>query len=136
MHTIKTFISFKITFNNIRSQGAPFLVSRGLRLQSPPSPPGFSLRSQTWGLIALSNIGTKVWVEVEIEPGNKQTIFRYLIFELFTIVLYLFEVVYSFVCVETDRRTAQARYKVPDASSTICALCSSSAAQSWNKISK
>ena len=36
LHVIITFIGFKITFSNIRSHGAPLLISRGWRLAPPP----------------------------------------------------------------------------------------------------
>ena len=39
LHVIITFIGFKITFSNIRSHGAPLLISKGWRLAPPP---GFS----------------------------------------------------------------------------------------------
>ena len=49
LHVIITFIGFKITFSNIRSQGAPLLISRGWRL----APPGFFTLRQTFGLKGL-----------------------------------------------------------------------------------
>ena len=50
LHVIITFIGFKITFSNIRSHGAPLLISRGWRLA--PSP-GFLTLRQTLGLKGL-----------------------------------------------------------------------------------
>ena len=47
LHVIITFISFKITFIHIRSQGALLLISRGWRLAPHP---GFLKRSQNLGL--------------------------------------------------------------------------------------
>ena len=38
LHVIITFIGFKITFSNIRSHGAPLLISKGWGL-APPLPP-------------------------------------------------------------------------------------------------
>ena len=50
LHVIITFIGFKITFSNIRSHGAPLLISRGWRLAPPP---GFLTIQNTLGLIGL-----------------------------------------------------------------------------------
>ena len=50
LHVITTLIGFKITFSNIRSHGAPCLISRGWRLAPPP---GLKLPSQTPGLKGL-----------------------------------------------------------------------------------
>ena len=53
LHVIITFIGFKITFSNIRSHGAPLLISRGWRLAPPP---GFLTIQNTLGLIGLSDL--------------------------------------------------------------------------------
>ena len=50
LHVIITFIGFKITFSNIRSHGAPLLISRGWRLAPPP---GLLTIQNTLGLIGL-----------------------------------------------------------------------------------
>ena len=50
LHVIITFIGFKIAFSNIRSHGAPLLISRGWRLAPPP---GFLTIRNTLGLIGL-----------------------------------------------------------------------------------
>ena len=50
MHVIITFIGFKITFCNIRSHGAPLLISRGWRLAPPP---GLLTLRNTLGLKGL-----------------------------------------------------------------------------------
>ena len=44
LHVIKTCIGFKMTFNNIRSQGAPLLISREWCLM----PPGFCSDLRPW----------------------------------------------------------------------------------------
>ena len=53
LHVIITFIGFKIAFSNIRSHGAPLLISRGWRLAPPP---GFLTIQNTLGLIGLKDL--------------------------------------------------------------------------------
>ena len=71
LHVIITFIGFKITFSNIRSHGAPLLISRGWRLAPPP---GFLTLRNTSGLIGL-----RLKYKLEEMCQNKYTL-KFLLF--------------------------------------------------------